>query len=108
MISVTQFTSSSDSFAARAREALAALAARPGFVRGSLGRSTDDEQDWVLVTEWQNVGSYRRALGNYDVKLRAAPLLGEAHDLPSSFEPLLAIGADGDATVRASDREPGA
>ena len=51
-------------------------------MRGTLGRSTDDADDWVLVTEWENVGSYRRALGNYEVKLHATPLLGEALDLP--------------------------
>lgn len=104
MISVTHFRAGDTGFSERAADALAALSARPGFVRGTLGRSTDDDGDWVLLTEWQNVGSYRRALGNYDVKLRATPLLGEAVDLPSSFEALLELSADGDTTVHASDR----
>jgi hypothetical protein len=104
MISVTHFRAVGAGFSDRAQTALAALAARPGFVRGNLGRSTDDEDAWVLVTEWANIGSYRRALGNYDVKLRATPLLGEAIDLPSSFESLIEVAADGDATVHASDR----
>jgi hypothetical protein len=103
MISVTHFRAGDPDFATRAADALAALSGRPGFVRGTLGRSTDDESDWVLLTEWQNVGSYRRALGNYDVKLRATPLLGEAVDLPSSFEALVEL-ADGDTTVHASDK----
>jgi hypothetical protein len=104
MISVTHFRAADGSFQARAQDALAALGARPGFVRGSLGRSTDDDAAWLLVTEWENVGSYRRALGNYDVKLRATPLLGEALDLPSSFETLVEVAADGGRTVHASDR----
>jgi hypothetical protein len=104
MISVTHFRTDGAGFSARAQAALTALAARPGFVRGSLGRSTDDESEWVLVTEWLNVGSYRRALGDYDVKLHATPLLGQALDLPSSFESLVDLGGDGDATVHASDR----
>ena len=54
-----------------------------------------------------NVGSYRRALGNYDVKLRTTPLLGQALDVPSSFEALVEVG-DGATTVTASDREPDA
>ena len=103
MLSVTHFRSADPSFVERAKDALAALAARPGYVRGSLGRSTDDTDDWLLVTEWQNVGSYRRALGNYEVKLRATPLLGEAIDLPSAFESLLDVAADGDRTVHESD-----
>ena len=104
MISVTHFRAADGSFETRAQEALAALADRPGFLRGSLGRSTDDAGAWLLVTEWQNVGSYRRALGNYDVKLRATPLLGEALDLPSSFEELVEVAADGGRTVHVSDR----
>jgi heme oxygenase (mycobilin-producing) len=57
----------------------------------------------VLVTEWENIGSYRRALGNYDVKLRATPLLGESADLPSSFESLVEISSDGARTAHSSD-----
>jgi len=98
----------SGDFAERARTALAVLAQRPGFLRGSLGRSTDGPGDWVLITEWENVGSYRRALGGFEVKLHAAPLLGEALDLPSSFEPLLEVAPGGAALTRASDRDPGA
>lgn len=104
MISVTHFRAGDAGFEKRAQEALAVLGARPGFVRGNLGRSTDDADAWVLVTEWANVGSYRRALGSYDVKVRATPLLGEALDLPSSFESLVDASADGNTIIRASDR----
>lgn len=104
MISVTHFATADVGFAERARVALAALAARPGFVRGTVGRSTEDDTQWVLLTEWANVGSYRRALGGYEVKLHATPLLADAVDLPSSFEPLIDIAPGGAAVLRASDR----
>jgi quinol monooxygenase YgiN len=94
-------------FQARAAEALRALAARPGFLRGSLGRAADDEADWLLLTEWESVGAYRRALGNYQVKLLATPVLGRAEDRPSAFEQLLLIGPDGAEQVRTSDRAVG-
>ncbi|MGH8962731.1 MAG: antibiotic biosynthesis monooxygenase family protein [Jatrophihabitantaceae bacterium] len=106
MISVTHFAGGSDDFADRAQAALDALAVRPGYLRGSLGRSTDDPEHWLLITEWANVGSYRRALGGLEVKLHATPLLAEALDLPASFEPLLEIAPGGARVVRASDREP--
>ena len=61
--------------------------------------------DWLLLTEWENVGSYRRALGNYEVKLQATPLLGEAIDLPSAFESLLDIGPAATASHTTSDRD---
>jgi hypothetical protein len=104
MISVTHFATADADFAERARVALAALAARPGYVRGTVGRSTDDDSQWVLLTEWENVGSYRRALGGYEVKLHATPLLADAVDLPSAFEALIDIAPGGAAVLRPSDR----
>ena len=108
MIALTHFRDDSADFAERARAALAALAARPGYVRGTLGRSTDDDTAWVLLTEWDDVGSYRRALGNYEVKLHATPVLATALDVPGGFEALLDVAPGGAAVARASDREPGA
>lgn len=90
------------------RTAVQTLAARPGYEGGRAGRSIDDPRAWVLVTEWRSVGDYRRALGNYDVKLYATPLLAQALDRPSAFEELLSIGADGTIDVAASDRTPDA
>ncbi|HTZ43803.1 MAG TPA: antibiotic biosynthesis monooxygenase family protein [Jatrophihabitans sp.] len=93
-----------EDFADRATTALRALADRPGYLRGSLGRAADDEGAWLLLTEWESVGAYRRALGNYQVKLHATPLLAEALDQPSAFEPLLRIEAGGAEVATASDR----
>jgi heme oxygenase (mycobilin-producing) len=101
MISVTHFRG--DVFEP-ARSALAALATRPGYLRGSLARSTDAPDAWLLLTEWENIGSYRRALGNYEVKLHATPLLADALDVPSAFESLLDIAPGGAAEAHASDR----
>ncbi|WP_182524232.1 antibiotic biosynthesis monooxygenase family protein [Nocardioides dongkuii] len=65
-----------------------ALAARPGYVGGAIGRNLDDPGLWVLTTTWEHVGAYRRALSSYDVKLHAVPLLGRALDEPSAYEPV--------------------
>jgi quinol monooxygenase YgiN len=69
-----------------AHEALATLAARPGYVAGHVGRNLDDPELWLLTTTWTNVGSYRRALSSYDVKMAAVPLLSRAIDEPSAYE----------------------
>ena len=66
--------------------AQAALADRPGYLSGRLGRNVDDPTLWVLVTIWEHVGAYRRALSAYDVKLHAVPVLGRALDEPSAYE----------------------
>ena len=75
------------------RQALDALAARPGHLTGTIGRNVDDPDLWVLTTTWENVGSYRRALSSYDVKLAAVPLLSQALDEPSAYEVLAADDA---------------
>ena len=83
--------------------ALELLRARPGFVSGVVGRSVDDGDLWVLLTTWHDIGSYRRALSAYEVKLQVVPLLATALDEPTAFERL--VRADADGIVRAdSDR----
>ena len=63
-----------------------ALAACPGYAGGEIGRNVDDPELWVLSTRWENVGSYRRALSSYDVKLRAVVTLSQAIEEPSAYE----------------------
>lgn len=91
-------------FGERARTALAALAARPGYVDGQLGRAFDDPTHWCLTTRWESVGAYRRALGAYDVKMYATPLLAQAVDEPSAFETLAQAAPGGVIEEYASDR----
>lgn len=81
-------------FLERASAALDAFAARPGFVRGRVGRAADDPAAWVLTTEWDGVGSYRRSLGAFEVKVHAAPLLAQGRDEPSAFEVLRSVEGD--------------
>jgi len=73
-------------FRADLHAAAAALAQRPGFTRSRMGRNTDDPELWLLTTEWESVGAYRRALSAYDVKLTAVPVLSRAIDEPSAYE----------------------
>jgi quinol monooxygenase YgiN len=80
-------------FRTEVQAAREALAERPGFVRGRIGRNTDEPELWVLTTEWETVGAYRRALSAYDVKLTAVPVLGRAIDEPSAYE-LVEPGTD--------------
>lgn len=63
-----------------------ALAACAGYTGGEIGRNVDDPELWVLTTRWANVGSYRRALSTYDVKLHAVAILSRALDEPSAYE----------------------
>ncbi len=87
-----------------ARGTLAALATRPGFVRGWLTRAVDEPDLLVVAPEWADVGSYRRALSSYDVKL-LWPFLQSAVDEATAFEVLLECTPD---TVREWPSDRGA
>lgn len=69
------------------------LSARPGFVSGAVGRALDDPALWVLQTQWENVGSYRRALSAYEIRMTVVPLLSYAIDEPSAYEVVTGEGA---------------
>ena len=89
MLVVSRFRVSAAAAAAFRSEmevAHAALAARPGYEHGTVGRNVDDPELWVLSTQWEHVGAYRRALSAYDVKMQAVPLLSRAVDEPSAYE----------------------
>jgi quinol monooxygenase YgiN len=110
LIVVTRYLVPSEqesSFAARARAALDVLRVRPGCRRGHLGRAMDEPTRWVMQTEWDSVGSYRRALSTYEVKVGAIPLMYQAIDEPTAYEVLLAADPAG-LSASVSDRAPGA
>ncbi|HUR15316.1 MAG TPA: antibiotic biosynthesis monooxygenase [Mycobacteriales bacterium] len=83
-----------------AQAALDALARQAGFVRGRLGCSLDEPALWSLVTEWDSVGSYRRGLSAYDVKLATAPLMALSVPEPSAYE-VVAAADDAQAPATA-------
>lgn len=73
-------------FEAEISVALAAFSACTGFVKGDYGQNLDDLTLWSLVTHWENVGSYRRALSNNEVKMHAIPTLARSIDEPGAYE----------------------
>ena len=75
-------------FAERVQVAIDVLSQQKGFVSARVGRNVDDPELLALDLEFVNVGSYRRALSPYDVKVAAVPLLSEAIDEPTAYEDL--------------------
>lgn len=78
-------------FESQARSALEMLAVRTGFVDGQVGQCVDDPELWTLTTRWRDVGSYRRGLSGYDVKVAFAPLQPMALDEPSAYQVAFAL-----------------
>lgn len=96
-----------EAFRLRARDALDALRAQPGCRSGHVARALDDARRWVVQTEWESVGAYRRALSAFDVKVRAVPLMYEQVDEETAYESLVEYGPEG-LVEATSDLAPGA
>jgi len=89
MIAIARFEqplSQATDFRAELEAVKAVLAEAPGFITGNVGQNLDQPTLWVLTTEWQNVGSYRRALSSTRAKLEAIPVLARAIDEPGAYE----------------------
>lgn len=68
------------------------FATLPGFVRARVGRCVDDPDVWILLTEWDGVGTYRRALSSHAVKTTGYPVFTRIMDEPGAYEILLGEG----------------
>jgi hypothetical protein len=92
MLAIARFTvplADAAHFEGQLTVALDAFSACTGFVSGEFGQNLDDPTLWSLVTHWENVGSYRRALSNNDVKMNAIPILAQAIDEPGAYGSVL-------------------
>lgn len=88
MFAVTRFRTpagSSAELTAAVDPLLDALRARPGFRDGAFGRAADEEGLYALVTTWDGVGAYRRALSAAEVKIAGAPVWLHAVDEPGVY-----------------------
>ena len=88
MFAVTRLRATGDdgeALAAAVAPLLDAFGARPGFQSGELGRAADDPSLWALVTRWDGVGTYRRALSAAEVKIAGAPVWVHALDEPGTY-----------------------
>ncbi len=75
-----------ESFRADLERAHRMLAVQAGYLAGHVGRNVDEPGLWLLTTQWEGPGAYRRALSAYDVKMAAVPTLSRALDEPSAYE----------------------
>ncbi|MEV6241227.1 antibiotic biosynthesis monooxygenase [Lentzea sp. NPDC051838] len=79
-----------ETFTERVKRALELLTAQKGCHKGTLARSTDEDDRWVLTVEFESVVAYRRAMSPFPVREHVIPLLSEAlTDEPAMYEPTL-------------------
>ena len=72
-----------------AKQAMNVLQGRPGFVSGNIFHNADSPERYLIKTDWNNVGSYRRALGSMEAKIGVWPFLANMRDEPTAFELLM-------------------
>ncbi|WP_239372519.1 antibiotic biosynthesis monooxygenase family protein [Frankia sp. Cj5] len=92
-----------EAFRERAERVLAALAGERGYRWARLGRAVDDCGLWVITSEWDGAGAWRRAVSAFAVRLELTPLMVYAVDEPGAFEVLFAHDGVAGAVRRASD-----
>ena len=89
MIAIARFElplSQAEEFRAELEAVKTVLSEAAGFRSGTIGQNLDEPTLWVLTTEWENVGSYRRALSSTRAKLEAIPVLARAIDELSTMK----------------------
>ena len=89
-----------------ATSAIEILARRPGFVDASVIRSVDEPEQLLVLSQWVDVGSYRRALSSTESKMGVWPFLANMHDQSSAFETLIEADAIGISQFDTSISEP--
>ena len=92
----------------RAEQSLVLLQARPGFVRGWIGRSPDEPGEYLLAAEFQTAGDLRRALSAADIRPVLWPLLADADAGATTYEVLVRGAADAGVERLVSDLAPDA
>ena len=100
--SIWLFDVQDDSWYLQASAAVQRLSRFDGFLEASLIRSVDEPNEVQILSRWENVGSYRRALSSTNAKLHIWPFLATVHDQPSVFETLIAVQPDSTCTYKSS------
>lgn len=68
------------------------LATLPGCRYARAGRCIDDPGVWLLLSEWESVGTYRRAMSSHAVKASGYPVFVRMVDEPGAYEAILSSG----------------
>lgn len=72
-------------FVADAQEVVRFWRAAAGCLDCRLVRNVDDPDLWLLLSHWEDVGSYRRSFSGTEAKVLLTPVLGRAIDEPSAY-----------------------
>lgn len=88
MLAITRFHESDASFVAELETVAELWRGKPGNLSVDVLRNIDDEALLALVSHWENVGAYRRALSGYETKMLLTPVMLRAIDEPGAYLPV--------------------
>lgn len=75
-----------EGFLAQATAAIDLLRTKNGVQSVDLVQNLDEPELWALVSHWDKVGSYRRALNGFESKMVIVPMLSLAIDEASAYD----------------------
>jgi heme-degrading monooxygenase HmoA len=81
-------------FLQQATQWLTALGQLPGWITGSLGRSVDEVDTWLIHQEWADAGSCRRGLSASQLRPLAFAVARSNVSQVSTFEQLMIVTKD--------------
>jgi hypothetical protein len=90
-------------FTKLANEWLIGLQTLPGWISGTLGRSVDEVDHWLITQTWQDIGSCRRGLSKAELRPTVFALAKWMISEISTYEPLLTV-TQSEVTNYNSDR----
>ncbi|MGA4668708.1 antibiotic biosynthesis monooxygenase family protein [Propionibacteriaceae bacterium Y1923] len=79
-------------FLAQAQAAVELLRTKPGVQSVDFVQNLDEPDLWALVSHWDQVGSYRRALNGFESKTVIVPMLSLAIDEASAYDDPAHVG----------------
>ncbi|MFZ0531199.1 MAG: antibiotic biosynthesis monooxygenase [Propionicimonas sp.] len=79
-------------FRPAAEAVVAHFSGSSGCLDARLLQNLDEPRLWAIVTDWVDVGSYRRSFNGTGAKLLLVPLLSQAIDEPSAYAPSVTVG----------------
>lgn len=87
MIAISRFRVLDDDegFRRLAEQAATFFRSRAGCERAVVVQNLDEPTLWALVSDWADVGSYRRGFSGHDAKMILTPILSLALDEPGAF-----------------------
>ncbi len=92
MYVVNRFQSPGADFAQQAQPVVDYWRSCNGCLAAELVRNVDDPELWAIVSQWEQVRDYRKAMSGYEATMLLTPVMLQCIDEPSAYLPAAELG----------------